>query len=118
VQRRQAERTARIAEVALATDADLVWAFDPDFDGVTPRELLEQLVAGCPVAFWRLRRTSLSPELYEIAVALDGPDMAELAIAQVVEQLRALLEDDAPIPPVALETMAWLLNMAARELAA
>ena len=104
--------------MALATDAQLVWALDPAFEGLSPRAVLELLVAGDFNATWRLRQRTMDPEQLEDLWRQTACNTApgEWRIALVAGFiLRILIGDEAPTA-VMLSNLAWMLGLASDEL--
>jgi len=106
-----------MAEVAVATDAQLALALDPAFERLSPRVVLEVLVAGDLRAMWELRR-HVDPDAYEERWHDEGclAEPGEWRIAMVAGFLRRLAVGDEELTPVLVANLAWMLQLAADEL--
>ncbi len=114
------ERTARVAEVMLSTDAQLVSALDPSFEGLSPREVLELLVAGDIQAWWRLREQTMEVEQLEDAWHREGWNAGpgEWRIAMVIGLLRRyLVLGEEGLSSEVLSNLAAMIDLAAAECA-
>jgi hypothetical protein len=108
------------AETVVATDAELVSAFDPYLRDLTPREVLELLVANDTAALWRLRWKRMSADAFEDLWREEGAITrfpGETRMSAVRDLLRRITVGEVESSSKVLGNATWYLGLAAEELA-